>query len=347
MLNIYTTAELVKLVRSLITSPCFLLDRFFGAIVEHETEEVIIDVIVGKRRIAPFCSPLVAGKVVEGLGYQTKTFKPAYIKDKRVPNLLKPIKRQAGEALMGQLNPEQRRAVNLQIEMADQIDMIKRRLEWMAASALATGTITVNGEGFEKTVINFGRDPDLTVTLSGTSAWSINPSGDYTKPTQDIEEWATLMLQKSGVVAQDIIFTPSAWKAFKKDKDIRDVAIVNPLMNSYPNSVDAGTNINVGGIYKGKWGQFNLWLYNDWFVDPDDDKEKPMLEDGMLLMSGPQLEGFCAFGSIIDPKFNYGAMAYAPKIWTQDDPAQEFMMMQSAPLVIPSRVNASFAARVI
>jgi hypothetical protein len=29
-----------------------------------------------------------------------------------------------------------------------------------------------------------------------------------------------------------------------------------------------------------------------------------------------------------------------------EDPAQRFIMMQSAPLVIPSRVNASFSATV-
>jgi hypothetical protein len=35
--------------------------------------------------------------------------------------------------------------LNLQFEMADQIDMINRRLEWMASSALVSGTVTVAG----------------------------------------------------------------------------------------------------------------------------------------------------------------------------------------------------------
>ena len=56
--------------------------------------------------------------------------------------------------------------------------------------------------------------------------------------------------------------------------------------------------------------------------------------------------GIRAFGQILDPMHNYQAMAYAPKTWVREDPAQRFMMMQSAPLTIPSRVNASLGATV-
>jgi uncharacterized membrane protein len=63
--------------------------------------------------------------------------------------------------------------LNLQFEMTDQIDMINRRLEWMAASALVSGTVTVAGEGYETKVVDFGRSPDLTITLSGSDKWPL------------------------------------------------------------------------------------------------------------------------------------------------------------------------------
>ncbi|MDP1412199.1 major capsid protein, partial [Klebsiella pneumoniae] len=75
------------------------------------------------------------------------TFKPAYIKDKRAPDLRKPIRRQIGERIGGEYTAAEREMLNLQFEMTDQIDMINRRLEWMAASALVSGTVTVAGEG--------------------------------------------------------------------------------------------------------------------------------------------------------------------------------------------------------
>ncbi|MDE9463769.1 major capsid protein, partial [Xenorhabdus bovienii] len=71
----------------------------------------------------------------------------------------------------GQYTAGEREMLNIQFELADQIDIINRRLEWMAASALTSGTITVSGEGYETKVVNFGRSADLTVTLSGSDKW--------------------------------------------------------------------------------------------------------------------------------------------------------------------------------
>ncbi|MCP6412472.1 major capsid protein, partial [Klebsiella pneumoniae] len=82
------------------------------------------------------------------------TFKPAYIKDKRAPDLRKPIRRQIGERIGGEYTAAEREMLNLQFEMTDQIDMINRRLEWMAASALVSGTVTVAGEGYETKVVD-------------------------------------------------------------------------------------------------------------------------------------------------------------------------------------------------
>lgn len=39
-------------------------------------------------------------------------------------------------------------------------------------------------------------------------------------------------------------------------------------------------------------------------------------------------------------------MAYAPKTWVSEDPAQRFLLMQSSPIIIPSRVNAAMAITV-
>ncbi|MCK8543995.1 major capsid protein, partial [Yersinia ruckeri] len=84
-MNIFDTNVLVQTVPNLKTSQNFLLDRFFPNVVTSDTEFVSIDVDVGQRRMAPFVSPLVQGKLVESRRLQTNTFKPPYIKDKRAP----------------------------------------------------------------------------------------------------------------------------------------------------------------------------------------------------------------------------------------------------------------------
>ena len=347
MNSIYDTAELVQVVPNLITAQNWLLDRFFPNVVTSDKEEVAIDVEVGARRMAPFCSPLVEGVLVESKRYQTNLFKPAYIKDKRAPDLRKPIKRQIGERIGGEYSAGEREMLNLQNELADQIDMINRRLEWMGSQALQKGKVLIKGEGYDPIEVDFGRSSDLTIALSGANTWPTTIVSGNTKPTDDLERWATLVLQKSGVVARDVVFTTSAWSAFQLDEKVLKSGILMPALSPYNNAVNPGTQVDKGAIYKGRWGNFDLWLYNDWFIDPDDNIEKPMIADGNVIMSGPQLQGTRAFGAIMDPAFNYGAMAYAPKSWLQEDPAQRFLLMQSAPIVIPSRVNASLCATVV
>jgi hypothetical protein len=346
MAGIYDTTTLVRLVRDLKSSSNFLLNTFFPAVVEYDTEEVAIDVEVGRRRMAPFVSPLVQGKVVAGQGYTTNVFKPPYIKDKRAPDLRRPVRRAMGERIGGDMSPAEREQANLVFEMEDQIRMIDRRLEWMAARALSAGSITVAGDGFPTASITFGRSNGNTVALTSGQRWSTDNLAIQSgvSPSRDIETWATTMLQNSGAAPTDIVFTPLSWALFKLDPLVKDGI---DLRRGGDSTIELGGGVTTGGMFKGVWGTYRLWLYNDWFIDPADDTEKPMLTNGTVLMGSAGIEGVRAFGAIMDPKFNYGAMAYAPKTWMEEDPAQRLLMMQSAPLVIPTRPDASFAATVV
>ncbi|MDE3023823.1 MAG: major capsid protein, partial [Pseudomonadota bacterium] len=182
---IFDTNTLIQVVPNLKRSQKFLLDSFFPNIVTSDSEYVSIDVDVGKRRMSPFVSPLVEGKLVEQRRYQTNIFKPAYIKDKRAPDLRKPVRRMIGERIGGELTGMEREMANLEFEMTDQIDILDRRLEWMAAQALLNGTVTISGEGFPTTLVDFGRDPTLTVALAGAAQWG--QAGIV--PSTLIEQW--------------------------------------------------------------------------------------------------------------------------------------------------------------
>lgn len=346
MAGIYDTTTLVRVVRDLKTSPLFLLRTLFPSIIEYDTEEVAIDVEVNRRRMAPFVSPLAQGQVVRGQGYTTNVFKPPYIKDKRYPDPRRPVRRAMGERIGGDMSPAQREQANLVFELEDQINMVDRRLEWMAARALAAGSITVAGDGFPSVAISFGRNAGNTVALTSTARWSTDnvalQSG--VSPSANIETWAMTVLQRSGVAPTDIIFTPLSWDLFKLDPKVKDSI---DLLRGGVTQIELGGGVQTGGQFKGMWGNYRLWVYNDWFIDPADDTEKPMLTNGTVLLGSPGIEGVRAFGAIMDPKFNYGAMAYAPKSWVEEDPGRRVLMMQSAPLVIPTRPDASFAATVV
>ena len=345
---IYDTNTLIQVVPNLKRAQSFLLDTFFPNIVMSDSEFVSIDVDVGKRRMAPFVSPLVEGKLVEQRRIQTNTFKPAYIKDKRAPDLRKPVRRMIGERIGGDATGAEREMANLEFEMSDQIDMLTRRMEWMAAQALTGGKVQVTGEGFPSVLIDFGRDPTLSVALTGNAQWGVtanfNSEGRDPIPTQSIEMWQHAILKSSGAMTTDIIFTTTPWLKFLNAVGVQG-AVYYPRLGESGNLVNPGAQIQRGAAYKGQWGQYSLWLYNDWYVD-DDNVEQMMIPDGTVVMSGPDMMGTRAFGQILDPAFNYEALPFAPKTWVENDPPQRVLMMQSSPIVIPSRVNAALAATV-
>jgi hypothetical protein len=342
---LYDTATLIHVVRNLKIAQKFLLNKFFPNIVRSDTEYVAIDVEIGVRRMAPFVSPLVQGQIVEQKRVQTNQFKPAYLKPKTPVDVRKPVRRQVGERIGGELTGQQRAEYNIVEVMVDHIDQIDRRCEWMAASAMSTGTVTIEGDGFQTVVVDFGRDSALTLAKTGEARWTVlNIKNGTASPSSDIELWALLMLKKSGAIATDIVFTTSSWLSFSLDPRVTP-AIYFPKIGE-SGSINNGAQITLGGQYKGRWGNYDLWVYNDWYVDLKGD-EQPMLVDGTVLMSGPQLEGTRSYGMILDPEVNYQALEYAPKIWVEKDPAQTIIMTQSSPIMIPSRPNASLAAKVL
>lgn len=217
MADLFSTNVMLGVVNSLVAPQPFLLSRFFPTIQTETSEEIHFDVIDKTRRLAPFVSPVVAGKVVQSQGFTTKTFKPAYIKDKRVFDVNRPFKRSAGEPIGGSLDSMNRRNALVASELQDQVEMIDRRLEVMAAEALRTGAITITGELYPATNVSFSRDAALTVALAGAARWSqagINP-------LDSLQDWSQLVLQKVGAMPFDVVMTVDVWKVFRENSFVK------------------------------------------------------------------------------------------------------------------------------
>ena len=111
-----------------------------------------------------------------------------------------------------------------------------------------------------------------------------------------------------------------------------------------PRDINVGPQApQVGGQYMGSLGGYRLWKYVEWYIDPVDSVEKPMVADNTVILGSAALDGVRAFGTIMDEEHNYQALPYAPKSWVEKEPAVRQLLMQSAPLVIPTNVNAAFS----
>jgi hypothetical protein len=340
MADLFSTDVLTTVVASLLGTPQFLLDRYFPTVQSETSEEIHFDTLDGKRRVSPFVSPLVEGQIVASQGYKTSTLKPAYIKDKRVFDMNRPLKRSAGEQIGGTMSPVERQRALVAQDMQDQLNMLRRRQEVMAGEVLAKGTLTISGEKYPTVVLNFGRAAGNTTVPA--KLWS-DPTSI---PLDDLQAWSQTVLQQTGAMLTDVLMTVDAWSAFRKNADVRDQLHLWRTYSAQP-SMTGDAVVEEGGIYMGTIAGFNIYVYSGWYVDPLDGVEKPILPPATCLLTSAALEGVRCYGAIRDEEAGLQALPYYVKSWIEPDPSVRFVMLQSAPILVPYRPNASFAATVL
>lgn len=340
MADTYSTDFVLGVLEDLTVPKSALIDAFFADIQTETSEEIHFDKLSGAKKLAPFVSPVVQGQVVQERGFNTDTFKPAYVKPKTPLDPNRPLRRSAGEQIGGQLSPTDREDLILASEMENHLQMIRNRQEWMASQVLQTGKVTISGEGYQTVEVDFGRSATHTVTLTGTDLWSDTTNS---VPLDDLQDIATLVAKDSGGVCNDILMEPDAWTAFRKHPDVK--AVIN-YRRTTDTLVAAGAIRERGLVRKGEVDGFTIWTYQDWY-ETDAGVVTPFLPSGTVLGVAGAIEGIQAFGAIRDPKAGYMAMPYFPKVWYEDDPGRNILMTQSAPLTVPLRPDASVCYTVL
>lgn len=336
-MDIFTTGVLARVVAELPAPQPFILNSFFTALQTEQSEEIHFDIANGKRRLAPFVSPIVAGQVVASQGFTTQTFKPAYVKDKRVFDSSRPFKRAIGERIGGEMAPAQRLQALLASDLQDQLNMLTNRQEVMAIEALRTGKVVVKGDQYPEVQLDFQRHADLTKALEGGARWG--ETG--VKPLADIETWSMLVTQHSGATANTVIMDVKAWQLFSASAEVQK------LLDRFRGADKLNATVTgEGGRYMGSIGTFDIWVYAGWYEHPETKALTPYLPDHTVIITSPELEGTRAYGAIRDEEAGFQAVPYYSKSWVEKDPAVRYLLLQSAPLPVPYRVNAAMCATV-
>lgn len=351
--DIYSTTVLNRVIEELKINPTFFLNTFFTTVETSQTEDVKFDKVEGRRLLAPFVSPVVAGKVVRERGYSTKSLSPAYIKDKREFDPHRPFKRIAGEKIGGSLTPEQRLNAAISVALAEQLEMWTRRLEVMSAEVLRTGISTIEGDDYPKVEVDFGRHADLTVVLTGTDKWS----DTAVNPLSDIEDWGQLIFDHSSLVCRDVIMAGDVWKTMRAKMSTADTDAVGRSMRLQLDTTVAtltqaraelGPILITPGIrLVAVFGDYRLWVYSDKYTDPMTNTEKEVLPAGEVIMASREIEGVRHFGAIKDLKAGLQPRDYFVKSWEEEDPSVRYFLGQSAPLIAPYRPNGTLGAKVL
>ncbi|PKR50774.1 major capsid protein [Thalassospira marina] len=339
-MDIYSTIELLGVLRRFEAPDMFILDRYFPGFVTSTKSEIAMDKIIKGKKLAPFVLPTAKAKAGIREGFSTMTFAPATLKPMDVvdPEIL--VKRMAGEAIgAGSLDPAARRDAIIGEILLDHRDRISRRMLWMAWQALRTGKVIVEGPEYPSTTVDYNRDPLLTKALLAAAKWS-NEDADI---IGDLEDWAADIQDKSGAVVTDVFMSPTVWKYVRKNP-----AILAVLDNRRATSsvVELGPASSKVVRQVGQIGDFTFYVYAETYED-DDGNTVPYIGTNEVVMTGPAIEGTKAYGAILDKGAGYQPMEIYPAMIEEQNPSVESVLTQSRPLIVPGNINASLSATVL
>ena len=347
--DLYETRTMLEMLEERKPVRTFILDTFFNRPPRtFETEAVDIDIIKGRRRLAPFVNPKRQGKLVEKRGFITRSFKPAYVKPKMVTTTDEILKRRPGNIIYApNSGPAILAAQEMGRNFSELDEMITRREEWMAVQGLLTGQIPVKGEGVDA-LLGFHMESTHLPVLTGTDLWSDHANAT---PIDDLKTWKRLVAKDSGISPNICIMGLGAIDNFMKCEqvigttgggqnlfDMRRINIgqIDPIM--LPNGVTYyGTLTEIG---------LDIYTYEEWYIDDQDEVEYALIPTNKVLLGNPAARCEKLYGAIKD----LGAIAPVPrfpKTWEENDPSERIVMLQSSPLPAPLEIDAFLTATVL
>jgi len=335
MQELFETRSLTAVAEQLPAAGTFLQDTFFKNEDTSDSEYVDLEVIKGKRKLSPFVSPKMEGKVVGSAAKSVRTYKPAYIKEKWATEATEVVAKSDRVFYADNRSIAERVAERIARELQEHKNNVVRRIEWMASKALTTGKVEVKGEGIDE-VIDFGFDPSQFVVL-GDNTWD--------RSTTDVlammRQWRRERVQAGGIAPDVAVMGSKAIDAFldrvgdKLDNRRIDRGMIDPSV------------LPAGVTY---WGYIkeiatDVYSYDEWYVDDNGDEQPMVPEDGVIYGSS-KTQSKRVYGAIKDLKALV-ATKFFVKSWEQEDPSVRYMLLQSAPLVVPVEVDAFMFAKVL
>lgn len=328
-MSIYTTAQLLAVNQKKFKFDPLFLRIFFRESYPFSTEKVYLSQIPGLVNMALYVSPVISGKVIRSRGGTTSEFTPGYVKPKHEVNPQMTLRRLPDEDPQTLADPAYRRRRIILQNMKDEELAIAQVEEMQAVSAVLSGKYTMTGEAFEPVEVDMQRSARNNIVQAGAAAWSARDKETY-DPTDDIETYA---VNASGVV-NIIVFDPKGWSLFRSFKAVKDKLDTRRGSNSELETAlkDLGQAVS----YKGMYGDVAIVVYAGQYVEGG--VQKNYLPDNTMVLGNTQARGLRTYGCIQDvdaQREGINASARYPKNWVQTgDPAREFTMIQSAPLML-------------
>ncbi len=90
-------------------------------------------------------------------------------------------------------------------------------------------------------------------------------------------------------------------------------------------------------------GRIEAWVNSSKFIDPETNAEDFYLQQNTVVGVSDGVQGIRAFGAIMDKGAGYKPLTVFSKNWENEDPSVEYLLSQSAPLMVPKQPDATYS----
>lgn len=341
--KIFDTRTLLGLMREAEPVSRYFRDLAFGRTMLFNTQKIDFEKISDIRKIAPFVVPTAQGVPIYEQASQVQSYKPSYIKLLDTVTPQDHLVKRAGElAIPSERTPLQRMNASVVDITMEHKRAIDRQVERMAAEAVLTGKVTIEGEHYPDVIVDFQRDAANTITLTGTATWD-DPNADI---IGDLNAWIRQMhLADHGGAARRLTLGANVAEFFQNNTGVREQldTQVRGTQADLTTGIIAGEDV----VWIGRLGQLDVYVYRDYYRAENGTLQDLMDPDTVLLSaSAESIQGVEAYGAILDVDV-MKAMEIHAKMYKTDNPSALHILSESSPLLIPVNPNATLLARVL
>jgi len=243
------------------------------------------------------------------------------------------FKRMPGEPLGAPWSAQTRHDVLAAEYVMEQDLEIVRREEWMCVEAAKKGSVLVEGEEYEPSLVDYGRRAQNTAVLIGADKWDVLPK-DSKKPEDDLRAWCALAKMPVNVIVMNSV----TYALFISFDCIR--ATCDTRFRGTESTLKVGAQSFEVAQLMGYYNNIAIWAYDGEYEGENEDMVK-YFDDGEMVLGNTNHGGFFCYGAIRDPRAGLMATERFAKNWLQEEPPAEFVMTQAAPLPVdkhPDRI---------
>lgn len=350
--DMYTTRRLIQAIEGINPADSFLRDRYFptnGIADIFNHEKVLCEYKDGDMRLAPVVMKRQGGVAMTRSAVQMFEYEPPEIMPKRPLTLDEVTVRGFGEALYGDLSPQQRAQVMLMQDMTELDNAITRREEQMAASTLLNNACILKAQGDSAGVqdeyeVRFYSENTNPAAYTATAKWDAATAdilGDFNQMAS--------MLTRKGLPATDFVCAPDVADAILNNDGVQkmldnrriEIGIAAPQLEAPGAAVVCQLNVR-GRI-------INVISYDQVYTDPATGTVVQYIPSGMGVMTAPAA-GHTVYGAVTqieqtDGEMHTYAKARVPKYIADASADTRELRVTSRPLCLPYNRNAFISAK--